>query len=56
MLEVCKTIYGNERGAALQSYLEGATGQPCPCRQGQICPLMPRQREGLDDTIAPVVA
>lgn len=41
MLPTCQAIYGIERGAEVQAFLELATGQPCPCRQGHSCPLMP---------------
>lgn len=40
MLLTCEVIYGQERGRQLRACIEGATGQPCPCRQGQACPLM----------------
>lgn len=41
MLLTCQTIYGKERGAQLVAFLEQSTGEPCPCKQGQPCPLMP---------------
>jgi hypothetical protein len=48
MLQVCETIYGCERAAKLQAYIEGAMGQPCPCKQGLGCPMMPV--DNLDET------
>ena len=47
-MQVCEVIYGSERGTQVQTFLEGAMGQPCPCRQGQPCPLMPRARESAE--------
>lgn len=47
-MQVCEVIYGCERAAKLQAFLEGAMGQPCPCRQDQPCPLMPRQRDSAE--------
>lgn len=41
MLQVCEVIYGCKRGAELSAFLEAAMGQPCPCKQGLPCPLMP---------------
>jgi hypothetical protein len=52
VIEVCKAIYGIERGAQVQAFLEGAMNEPCPCRQGRVCPLMPVPREALDDSTA----
>jgi hypothetical protein len=40
-MQVCEVIYGCERGRAMVALLETATGQPCPCKQGIPCPLMP---------------
>lgn len=42
IMQVCEVIYGCERGRAMVALLETATGQPCPCKQGIPCPLMPR--------------
>jgi hypothetical protein len=41
MLNVCEAIYGLERGRRIRAVLESGLGEPCPCRQGQSCPLMP---------------
>lgn len=41
MLLTCQAIFGEERGAELSAFLERATGEPCPCRQGRVCPLLP---------------
>lgn len=38
---VCETIYGRARGAQLVELVERCTGEPCPCKQGLACPLMP---------------
>lgn len=54
MIQVCQAIYGNERGAALQSFLEKATGEPCPCAQGRVCPLMPPAPRDSAEVVAPV--
>jgi hypothetical protein len=49
MLNVCEAIYGLERGRRIRAVLESGLGEPCPCRQGQSCPLMPTApRESLD--------
>lgn len=41
MLLTCHTIFGVQRGDELLELIEETTGQPCPCRRGQPCPLMP---------------
>ena len=41
MLLTCQAIYGIERGDELSAFIEQATGEPCPCRQGRACPMMP---------------
>lgn len=48
MMQVCEVVFGRERGAEVQAFLELATGHPCPCRRGQPCPLMPA-----DSAVAP---
>lgn len=50
MMQVCEAIYGRERAAEVQAFLEGALGRPCPCKQGQVCPLMPQSRAAVDGT------
>lgn len=42
MLLTCQAIYGIERGGELVALLEDATGELCPCKQGRVCPLLPR--------------
>lgn len=49
MMQVCEVIYGCERAAEVQAYLELAMGHPCPCRQDQPCPLMPRAALDVDE-------
>jgi hypothetical protein len=49
MLQVCETIYGRERAAKLQAYIEDATGEPCPCKRGISCLLMPTPRATTED-------
>lgn len=48
MLLTCEAIYGIERGARMLSIIETATGAPCPCKQGQVCPLLPRESVELE--------
>ena len=38
----CVTLFGRERGADVNRMIEEATGEPCPCKQGGRCPLLPR--------------
>ena len=40
----CEVLFGegDERATAMQELIEGATGQPCPCKQDRSCPLIPR--------------
>lgn len=54
MLQVCETIYGCERGAALQSFLESAMGHACPCKAGNPCPLMPPAPRDATEVVEPV--
>lgn len=50
-MHTCEVIYGSARGAQINAVLELAIGQPCPCKQGSPCPLMPR-----DEVVALPVA
>lgn len=47
-MHTCEAIYGAKRGAQINAVLELAIGQPCPCKQGNPCPLMPRDE--VDET------
>jgi hypothetical protein len=38
----CEVLFSSERAQAVQNLIEGATGKPCPCKQGKTCPLLPR--------------
>jgi hypothetical protein len=38
----CEVLFSSERAQAVQDLIEGATGKPCPCKQGKTCPLLPR--------------
>ena len=38
----CEVLFSSERAQAVQDLIEGATGRPCPCKQGKTCPLLPR--------------
>lgn len=49
MIKVCDVIYGHKRGAEICAFLEAAMGQPCPCKQGTPCPLMPRSLSPLEE-------
>jgi hypothetical protein len=37
----CEALMPTARAVALQGLIEEQTGQPCPCKQGHACPLMP---------------
>lgn len=37
----CQVRLGVERGAEAIALVEAVTGQPCPCKRGLVCPLMP---------------
>ena len=37
----CEILFGDEQGAKMQELVERVTGEPCPCKQGKGCPLMP---------------
>lgn len=49
MLQICEVIFGCQRAAELSAFLEGAMGEPCPCKQGRTCPLLP-----VNDDVVPV--
>lgn len=38
----CQAIYGSQRGEELSAFIEVVTGAACPCKQGRVCPLLPR--------------
>lgn len=48
MMQTCEVIYGCERAAQVQAFLEGAMGEPCPCKRDLPCPLMPPSPETLE--------
>lgn len=35
----CQAMFGLERGNQIQTLVEDATGEDCPCIQGRTCPL-----------------
>lgn len=37
----CEVLFTREEAEAVQGLVEGATGKPCPCKQGVACPLLP---------------
>lgn len=37
----CRARLGAERGDKVIALIEETTGQLCPCKQGQVCPLSP---------------
>ena len=37
----CYVVFGRERARQISAIIERATGAPCPCSQGQPCPLLP---------------
>ena len=37
----CERAMGLVRGREIRELVEAATGDVCPCRKGQICPLLP---------------
>ena len=38
-------MFGLERGQQIVDLIEAATGQPCPCKQGNDCPLLGSRAE-----------
>lgn len=36
----CEILLGQDRARDMQDLIEGATGAPCPCKQGFVCPLL----------------
>lgn len=38
-MRTCEAIYGAEQGDAIEELVTLATGQSCPCRRDQPCPL-----------------
>ena len=44
----CKEKMGEVRGSAIVELVERVTGEPCPCKQGVPCPLMPKPRDSAD--------
>lgn len=45
----CAILFGDRKARAMQELIEGATGEPCPCRVGLGCPLLAMQWR--DDTL-----
>ena len=41
----CEALMPTSRAIALQELIEDQTGAPCPCKQGQPCPLWPAEEE-----------
>lgn len=39
----CELLYGAERADRMQAAFEMMEGGPCPCRLGQVCPLLPEK-------------
>lgn len=39
----CKARFGEVRGREIQVLVEESTGDICPCKQGQPCPLLVRR-------------
>lgn len=39
----CELLYGAERADRMQAAFEMMEGGPCPCRLGQVCPLLPER-------------
>lgn len=37
----CEILFDREQAAAMQELIERKTGDPCPCKQGKACPLLP---------------
>lgn len=44
----CEVMMPTGRAVALQEFIEEQTGQPCPCKQGEPCPLLPLPRTASD--------
>lgn len=38
----CVQRLGETEGLAVVELVERLTGEPCPCRQGKVCPVGPR--------------
>lgn len=54
VLLTCQAMYGIERGDRIIAVLEEATGEPCPCKQGVVCPLMPADSVELEPVTHPL--
>lgn len=37
----CEAVYDIETAGKVQAMIEKATGRPCPCIHGKVCPLIP---------------
>ncbi|MGZ4519091.1 MAG: hypothetical protein ACXVXP_05875 [Mycobacteriaceae bacterium] len=37
----CEILFTEEQGKKMMDMVERVTGQPCPCKQGKTCPLLP---------------
>lgn len=44
----CVRIFGAVQGSEIIELIERTTGEPCPCRQGRQCPLLPAPRAMLE--------
>ena len=40
-MRMCEVIWNMEKADRVQKMVESASGLPCPCAQGLVCPLMP---------------
>ena len=48
----CEVLFSSKRAQAVQNLIEGATGKPCPCKQGMTCPLLPKVEKPAEVTPA----
>lgn len=38
----CEVMWGDDRAVKVQALVEESTGQLCPCKRGEGCPLLPK--------------
>ena len=48
----CDREWGAEKGRGVRELIVKLTGKPCPCDQGNTCPLLPEVQQAIRRTTA----
>lgn len=38
----CEVMWGDERAVKVQALVEESLGDLCPCKRGEVCPVLPK--------------